>query len=139
MLLFRCPVFADPSMCDSPETLPKSQRDGIITEGHRGISQEQSEVSMMYEYADHFALFLIPLIFIFLLFLAVFVFVVWTLIDVLRNEFTGNNKIIWLLTIILLPPLGSILYVFIGREQKLPPDNVEPGFQGKEGQQENRG
>jgi hypothetical protein len=93
---------------------------------------------MMYEYADHFALFLLPLIFIFLLFLAVFVFVVWTLIDVLKNEFTGNNKIIWLLTIIILPPLGSVLYMFIGREQKLPPEKTETGFQREEGHPESR-
>jgi len=76
-------------------------------------------------YSNHFALFFIPLIFILLLSLALFIFVIWTLIDLLRNEFTGNNKIIWLLTIILLPPLGSVLYVFIGREQKIQPDKKE--------------
>ncbi len=80
---------------------------------------------MMYVYSDHFTLLLIPLIVIFLILLALFIFVVWTLIDVLRNEFTGYNKIIWLLTIIMLPPLGSILYVFIGRGQKVPPGKSE--------------
>jgi hypothetical protein len=69
-----------------------------------------------------------------LLSLAVFIFVIWTLIDLLRSEFTGNNKIIWLLTIILLPPLGSILYVFIGREQKIQPDKKENGPQDTEEQ-----
>jgi len=80
------------------------------------------EASMHSIYSNHFALFFIPLIFIMLLSLALFILVIWTLIDVLRNEFTGNNKIIWLLTIILLPPLGSVLYIFIGREQKILPD-----------------
>jgi hypothetical protein len=80
------------------------------------------EASMQSIYSNHFALFFIPLIFIMLLSLALFILVLWSLIDVLRNEFTGNNKIIWLLVIILLPPLGSVLYIFIGREQKIQPD-----------------
>ena len=78
-------------------------------------------------YSNHFTLFFIPLIFLLLLSLALFIFVIWTLIDLLRNEFTGNNKVIWLLTIILLPPLGSFLYVFIGREQKIQPPEKEIG------------
>ena len=76
-------------------------------------------------YSNHFALFFIPLIFLLLLSLALFILVILTLIDVLRNEFTGNNKIIWLLTIILLPPLGSVLYIFIGIEQKIQPDRKD--------------
>lgn len=91
---------------------------------------------MHYIYSSHFALFFIPLIFILLLSFALFIFVIWTLIDLLRNEFTGNNKIIWLLTIILLPPLGSVLYVFIGREQKIQPDKKENGPQVTEEQSE---
>ena len=41
------------------------------------------------------------------------------LIDILRNEFTGSNKIIWVLMVILLPGLGVILYLTIGVTQKL--------------------
>ncbi len=41
------------------------------------------------------------------------------LIDVLRNEFTGSNKLIWVLLILLLPVLGPLLYVLIGIKQKV--------------------
>ena len=50
---------------------------------------------------------------------AAFVFWLWVLIDILRSEFTGSNKIVWLLAVILLPLLGAVLYWFIGREQKV--------------------
>jgi hypothetical protein len=46
------------------------------------------------------------------------VITLWALIDVLRNEFTGSNKIIWALVIICLPPFGAIFYYFIGTKQK---------------------
>lgn len=50
---------------------------------------------------------------------AAFVFWLWALIDILKSEFTGSNKIIWLLAVILLSLLGAVLYWFIGREQKI--------------------
>ncbi|QKF58244.1 PLDc N-terminal domain-containing protein [Aliarcobacter lanthieri] len=67
-------------------------------------------------------------IFIFLsvliLALVVFIFIIYTLIDVVRNEFETNTiKIIWVLIIILFaPPLGSILYFLVGRQQKIKKD-----------------
>jgi len=45
---------------------------------------------------------------------------VWALVDILRSEFSGLNKLIWLALVIFLPLIGVILYYFIGREQKLP-------------------
>ncbi len=51
--------------------------------------------------------------------IAAFALWIWTLIDILRNEFTGSNKLIWLLAVILVPLIGMILYLFIGREQKI--------------------
>lgn len=42
------------------------------------------------------------------------------LIDILRNEFTGSNKIIWVLVVLLFPILGPILYFIIGPGQKVP-------------------
>ncbi|OEK00760.1 hypothetical protein BFP97_04225 [Roseivirga sp. 4D4] len=48
-----------------------------------------------------------------------FLIVALALIDVLRNEFEGSNKLIWVLVIILMPVLGSILYYFIGRNQRI--------------------
>jgi hypothetical protein len=44
----------------------------------------------------------------------------WTLVDILRSEFTGNNKLIWLVAVILVPVIGVILYLLIGRGQRLP-------------------
>lgn len=47
-------------------------------------------------------------------------FVPWliALVDVLRSEFTENNKLIWLLTVIFVPVVGWIAYFAIGRSQK---------------------
>ena len=41
------------------------------------------------------------------------------LIDILRNEFTGYNKIVWVLVIFFLNIFGAILYFLIGRKQKI--------------------
>jgi len=41
------------------------------------------------------------------------------LIDILRSEFNGYNKIIWVIVVIFLPVLGAVLYFFIGRKQKI--------------------
>ena len=57
---------------------------------------------------------------------AAFVFWLWVLIDILKSEFTGSNKIVWLLAVILLPLLGAVLYWFIGREQKIRDEEREP-------------
>jgi len=46
---------------------------------------------------------------------------IWALIDILKNEFTGLNKLIWFLLVVFLPLLGVICYYFIGMKQKLPP------------------
>jgi hypothetical protein len=59
------------------------------------------------------------------LFVVVFLvpFVLWlvALIDILRNEFTGSNKLIWLLAVTFFPLIGPILYYFIGTRQKITP------------------
>ncbi len=57
---------------------------------------------------------IIILVTVFLLLIPLF-----ALIDVLRNEFTGSNKIIWVLLIIFLPFLGAMLYFLIGGNQKI--------------------
>jgi hypothetical protein len=44
---------------------------------------------------------------------------VFALVDILRSRFeTENTKILWLLVILLLPILGPILYLIIGKNQK---------------------
>ena len=57
-----------------------------------------------------------------LILVAVFLGIIPTiiaLIDILRNEFTGNNKIVWVLIVLFGNILGAILYFTIGRNQKL--------------------
>ena len=46
---------------------------------------------------------------------------IWALIDILKNDFSGPNKLVWLLLVIFLPLVGVICYYFIGTKQKLPP------------------
>lgn len=54
-----------------------------------------------------------------LIILFVFLLPVFALISIVRNEFAGNNKLLWVIIVIFLPFLGSILYFLIGRNQKL--------------------
>jgi len=42
------------------------------------------------------------------------------LISALMSDFPGNEKILWVLIIILLPFLGSLLYFLIGRDKRIP-------------------
>ena len=58
----------------------------------------------------------ILLIFIIILIL---LFPIIALIDILRNEFKGYNKIVWVLVVILIPLFGGALYLSIGRFQKI--------------------
>jgi hypothetical protein len=60
-----------------------------------------------------------------LIFLAFFLFLVpWiiALVDILSNEFTGNNKLIWAFVVALTGIIGAVLYFIIGLRQKLPKD-----------------
>ncbi|MDI6850076.1 MAG: PLD nuclease N-terminal domain-containing protein [Candidatus Saccharicenans sp.] len=41
------------------------------------------------------------------------------LIDVLKHEFPGNDRLIWILVIIFFPLLGPILYLVIGKKSRL--------------------
>ncbi|MFI1770266.1 PLD nuclease N-terminal domain-containing protein [Thalassobellus citreus] len=41
------------------------------------------------------------------------------LVDILKSEFTENNKIVWLLVVLFTNFFGAILYFLIGREQKI--------------------
>jgi len=43
----------------------------------------------------------------------------FALIDVLRNEFKGNEKLIWILVILFSSFVGAILYFIIGTKQKI--------------------
>ena len=41
------------------------------------------------------------------------------LVDILKSEFQGYNKLIWVVVVIFLPIIGSILYFIIGKSQKI--------------------
>jgi hypothetical protein len=49
------------------------------------------------------------------------IFWLWALIDILKSDFKGSNKIVWLLLVIFIPLLGFILYFLIGKKQKIQP------------------
>jgi hypothetical protein len=40
-------------------------------------------------------------------------------VDILRNNFKGNDKLIWLLVVIFVPLFGPICYFIIGRKQRI--------------------
>lgn len=44
----------------------------------------------------------------------------WALVDLLKSDFKNSiNKLIWVILIVFLPVLGAILYLLIGRGQKV--------------------
>lgn len=45
--------------------------------------------------------------------------VILALIDILRNEFSGNDKIVWVLVVLFGNIIGALLYFTIGRKQKV--------------------
>lgn len=47
--------------------------------------------------------------------LLLFAFWLWMLIDCLTRDFTGNDKLIWVLVLLLLGPLGALIYSVVGR------------------------
>jgi len=54
-----------------------------------------------------------------LLLLATILFPIIALVDIIKNEFTGNNKLIWILVLFFFNILGAVLYYLIGTKQKL--------------------
>lgn len=48
-----------------------------------------------------------------------FLLPVIALIDILKSEFKGNDKIIWVLVVLFLNLIGTLLYFSIGRKQKI--------------------
>jgi len=56
------------------------------------------------------------ILFVLLLFFLPFIL---AFIDILRSDFGGNNKIVWLLAVIFVPFLGPIAYFVVGRKQRI--------------------
>ena len=62
----------------------------------------------------------------FLMLITGFIFWLTALIDILRHEFTGSNKVIWFLTVTFIPILGPILYFTMSGRHKIVTDRVAP-------------
>ncbi len=59
--------------------------------------------------------------------LALLVFWVWALVDCIRREFPGqNDKLIWILVIVLVGWLGALIYLFAGRPKSWLPGESPP-------------
>jgi len=56
---------------------------------------------------------------IMILFLIGFIPFIIAFIDILKNEFEGYNKLIWLLAVLYAPLIGSIAYFMIGKKQRI--------------------
>jgi hypothetical protein len=41
------------------------------------------------------------------------------LVDILRNEFTDSNKLIWVIVVLFFPFLGAIIYFVLGSSHKI--------------------
>lgn len=41
------------------------------------------------------------------------------LVDILRNKFEDNNKVVWVLVVLFFNLIGAILYFIIGRKQRI--------------------
>lgn len=60
---------------------------------------------------------ILPCCIVFPLMLLVFGFWIWMLVDVLRKDFPGENeKVIWVLVVVLLSWIGALVYFFVGRK-----------------------
>jgi hypothetical protein len=61
-----------------------------------------------------FVLFFLPFL------AAIFIFWIWTLIEVLTKEPSeGNDKIVWLLVVIFFHFIGSLIYHFVRRPERI--------------------
>ncbi len=59
------------------------------------------------------------IIIVLIVFLFGLLFPLLAIIDIVKNDFEGNNKIVWLLIVIFFSFFGTILYFIMGRKQKL--------------------
>jgi hypothetical protein len=60
-----------------------------------------------------------------LLFLLIVPIFIISFVEVLKNDFKGNDKLIWLIAVIFVPFLGPICYFLIGRKLKIRGKNDE--------------
>ncbi len=59
-------------------------------------------------------------LFLLVFYIGIISFYIYILIDILKSEFVNSiNKLIWLIAVIFLPLIGVILYLFVGKKQKI--------------------
>jgi hypothetical protein len=52
--------------------------------------------------------------------LAILAFWIWTLVDCVKNEPSqGNDKIVWVLVIVLASGIGALIYILVRRPERL--------------------
>lgn len=58
-------------------------------------------------------------------FIVIFQFITiwWALADMSVKKIRGSKRALWTLLIILMPPLGSLLYTFLNREGEIVPSH----------------
>lgn len=61
----------------------------------------------------------ISVLIIFIISIATFILQIIALIDILKSNLPGNDKIVWVLVVLFLPLIGSILYFIIGKKKKI--------------------
>ena len=47
------------------------------------------------------------------------------LVDIIRNEFKGSNKLIWIIVVLFTNILGVLLYLMFGIQQKIKPERKQ--------------
>lgn len=58
-----------------------------------------------------------------LIILAMTVLWVYAIVDIAKSEFEGDNKMVWLLIVILVGFIGALIYFIVGREKKIPKED----------------
>lgn len=58
-------------------------------------------------------------IFVILFGLALLILPVIALIDIIKSEFPGNNKIVWVLVVLFFPLFGSVIYLIFKNDNRL--------------------
>ena len=75
--------------------------------------------NLLAEVQTNIALSLLPLL-VLALFVVSIAFCIWMLMDCLKNEPTvGNDRIVWLLVILLMQGLGALIYFFVRRPARI--------------------
>lgn len=68
----------------------------------------------------------------FSLLIALIAFWIWMLVDCLKNEpSTGNDKLIWVLIIVLLGGLGAVIYFLVRRPSRPPMQRLKKTLPGR--------